>query len=240
MNALDSLFDFAALMSTSSAMTLIPVPNDSNESAQDMKPFKARSTTTAPVQSCQMLHPLQQIDGSMHGLPQIEKPIAVFSRAHIDSGNQHPIDWILAPPFSQGKLMQGQHSLLSEHSRVPAYETPAFDCCSHHLSQPCACNYGFTSSRSYQQDSMVPSAKNDQHMILGQAGPELQYFPGQQPPADVLSHEGHGLGQLLSPHSFYAEDNYDSITPHPAALQHRAFLDGNRLPGNMMGCIQYF
>lgn len=233
MNALDSLFDFATLMSTSSAMTLISESNDLNESAQDTQTFKTRPATAALAQSCQMPHHSQHIDDNIHQLPQTEHPIVMFSRAHFDSGNQHPFGWIPEPLCSQRMPMQVQHPPVPEYSRLPAYETPAFDCyglpCGHHPSQRCHCNFDFPPSRRYLQGS-VPSAGNAQHLLLGPSGPELQYF--QQLPVDVLIHGEHALERLLPPHCFY-EDGSEITTPHSVALQYKNCSD----TGLGTGCL---
>lgn len=226
MNALNSLFDFAALMSTSSAMSLIPDSHDSNESAQDTKRSEACSATTAPAQYCQVLgrtqHLPQQVDGSLHSLPHTESPIATFSRAHVDSGNQYPVDWVPALPLSQDISVQGQYSLMPEHSRFSGYGVPAFDCCNilrnHHSSQRCDCKYSNPLPTHYLQGTMVQNARNAQHVLREQSWPELQRF--QQPQAVMLSREGHVPGQPLPLHSSCIENSHEPVTPQSVALQY--------------------
>jgi hypothetical protein len=226
MNALDSLFDFAALMSTSSAMTFIPDPNDSNGSAQGTQTSKGCSASIAPAQSSQvpgrMRHRSQQLHSNMHSLPQIEVPIATLSRAHVDPKNQHSIDWISAPPFLQEMSVQGQHPFLPDHSRLPAYDVPAFDCydvsCSHYPTLRYSCNCTFPLLRRYQQGPMVPNTEDDQRVLLEQYGPEPQHF--QQLPANVFSGEAYVLGQQLPPHSCRIENSCESVARHSVALQH--------------------
>lgn len=100
MNALGSLFDFAALMSTSSAKT---VPQYSKTetlvSALDTQPSKVHSNPISSGQIRQsqdkMQQSSQQQSGGINSLSQFENEIITCSRTHANSGAQHPIDWIL-------------------------------------------------------------------------------------------------------------------------------------------------
>lgn len=230
MDALDSLLDFAALMSTSSAMTLVQESNNSDLSAQSTQISDAHSTITAPAQLFQargrMEHHSPQLNSSVHSLPQSENPIATSSKAQADSIDRHPIDWIPTPPLLQGLPAQGQYPLMPESSRLPAYEACALDyrdipygCLP---SERCTCNYSSRLSRCHQHGSMAPSLSNDQHVLLDQYGPELQVC--QQLPADGFCGEACVLGQQLPLHRFFIEDSRESVAWHSMVLQY-ATLD---------------
>jgi hypothetical protein len=243
MNALDSLFDFAALMSTSSAMTLTPNPNNvSVVPTQDARTSQVPSATAVPAQVSQsrerMQHHPQQLGGGMHSLPRSENNVAIFSGAQVNSGNQHSVDWAPAPPFMQQTLVQDCYPPMPEHSRLPLYEVPTPDCdvpCGHHPIQRCNCKYMLPLSRRYQQGSIAPNAWNNEHLLLRHLG--LQH--SQQSLADGFPCEGQVPGQMSPPHGFCINDNCVPVVPYSTDLQYGS-LDIGLHPENMADFVPHY
>lgn len=245
MNALDSLFDFAALMSTSSAMTAPQHPkNDTLVSALDTQSSNAHPSSIPSTQSSQpqgrMQQPSQQQSGGIHSLPQTENDIAMFSRAYADSGTQDPIDWIPAPALLQQISRQEHDRFILDESCLGICDAPFPNCrdvdCSHRPSHP-DCNYSLPLSRHYKQGSVMPNARNDWHILPGQYERELQHFQRMQ--ADMLLGEGHMLGQQLTPHDFCIEDSYEPIARRSMALQYGTVGMGMH-PENRASFEQYY
>lgn len=146
MNALDSLFDFAALMSTSSAMTHSP----DSKRTPDNPAHTAQTSKAPPSQAPQIQlhyddHPTHHQPPAQNptnpSLPHYEPKPAAFSRSHADPTHQRPIDWIPASSYS----LQAPHS---QDPQLPAYhhlpDFSGFDCdfaCGHHPDQGCRCAY---------------------------------------------------------------------------------------------------
>ncbi|KAF1928023.1 uncharacterized protein M421DRAFT_92844 [Didymella exigua CBS 183.55] len=233
MNALDFLFDFADLMSTSSAMKL---PPGTNKYAQDTQASKALSTTAVPSQSSQyqgeVQQPSQQLGAGIDSIlvPQSENDMATFSRTHVESAIQHPIDWVLSPQFMQQPYMQEHSLLFPEHLRLPSSEDLSFGfdiTYLHHHDQSCHCTHMPPPSMRFQHGCMIPSGWNVQQPHLEHLEPELHHLLPL--PTEGLTYgnncEHHVPGQLFAceyypPHSYWAEDGCVPVAPRSIDVQY--------------------
>jgi hypothetical protein len=188
MNALDFLFDFVALMS-SSAMSLPPCTNK----VQDVPAQEPQASDLLLIQGAQVPnnnngHPQQatqtpypQVAAELPSISLHEDNIAAFSRSHASDVNQKPIVWIPEPPYPQ----HAQYAASSHQSpHLPDYSQltplPGFDCnfpCGHHPNQRCHCMYIPTAEVCTSYGSTSPYA-HDQMSL--QAPQQFQYLPGDR------------------------------------------------------------
>lgn len=242
MNALDFLFDFAALMSTSSALTH---PQGTAEPTQEPQASRALPKTTAPAQYPQLQasvqHPLHLLDASVNptSIPQSEVDVAILLGAPAKPTNQHSLDWIPAPRFMQQASRQEHDPVLPEHLRLPSSEVPPFDgdfAWPHCPCQSYGCTHLAPPSRRLQHGCMPLDAWNGQQH-------RLQPLPSESP-AYGVGCKYHGTRQLcacqdLSPNRCWTNDGYVPASAHQTGLQYNN-LEADMYPEDITDYMQHY
>jgi hypothetical protein len=144
MNPLDLLFDFAALMSTSSAITLPPKTNETppghHTSTQDPSskaPSSANDTLTACYQG--QVHwsaPLPQQDRGATSVLDQEHTIAFFPRDHACESDSHPLNHLPVTSYAKHAWKQQY----PRHAELQCSQDTDLGCvyaCGHRSSQGC-------------------------------------------------------------------------------------------------------
>lgn len=239
MNALDFLFDFAALMSSSSAITLPPCTNN----VQDVLAQESQASDLLLIQGTQVPinnngHPRQaiqtphpQMTAGLPSIPLHEDNIATFSSAHASDVDQKPIDWIPAPHCPQ----HAQHAVSSQQPpHFPDYsqltQLPGFDCnfpCGHHPNQRCYCMYTPTAEVCTSYGCTSPYAHDQMSLQVPQ---QFQYLPGDGIPCEY-DWDNHYFDQpwqrqYFPPHSYSMKDGgYVPVIPRERWDSNQVGLD---------------
>lgn len=180
MNALDFLFDFAALMSTSSAMTQSPGAGKApNLSVHQIHPSKASSSLGSHIPEGRLQpsrHRLQsQPTRSIPSLPQEGNNMTTFSRTNADDVNNVPIEWIPTLPRSQNVPSTQHTSLLPNYSQLDHLST--LDCdlpCGQNPNQHCYCRHISPLVLSTSHDWVPPYVHDQSFMQFPQHFQQIQ------------------------------------------------------------------
>ncbi|KAF1362756.1 hypothetical protein EJ07DRAFT_174296 [Lizonia empirigonia] len=148
MNALDYLFDFAALMSTSSAMTVSPnadgMPSKRPAASQEAASISS-SSHDAPMPCSFENQPLRppHLDDDNPSMPSQEDAMAVVPRSHGSDPEQNPNDWIPAPAHLQDLALQHNKYQLQVGPRQFLQTPGSYSelICGHHPESQCHCRY---------------------------------------------------------------------------------------------------
>jgi hypothetical protein len=227
MNALDLLFDFAALMSTSSAMTLLPNTNSALDIPAQGPTPKAISNETQMLvshedQLQQTIGPQASLHSQLaHNIPSIhhhDDTITAFSRPGANPLLQAPGTWPLVsfPPQHPG-IQQRTH-LPQQHQLIPFSELDCEFACGLRPSQQCHCAHRSMASACYAFGCAPPWDANQYPLQQPEPVPQqMLHLTGNKLPCECNCEDCY-FGQsyhcqYFPPHSYVLKDKWTSVEP---------------------------